>query len=344
LLTPDIFSGYAVLCAAILLSFWCQVGFRNKVACFLILVYGCAVHISNPLTITCLLIVSLVFILGSRYRRELLGPQLAVTGAVICAVFMFCLVVFVAERTMRERPVLLPFLAARIIGDGFGEKYLREECPRHPNVFCAFLDSLPQSNGDFLFSSRGVVASTTKEQLRAMSREQFSLFLNAWRKYPVEAMHSFLRRLGFQLLRFPVLCYVLEHGPGLKHLEESWPAGAQSLMRSRIPCLSVFYVLWSLLVYAGVLASIAVFFGTYLRSKSLFAETERSRIYRFGVLVFAGVIMNAAVCSLLSGAGSRYQARVIWLLPLAAAAVWLRLRQVKKDPCSKALPPILGET
>jgi hypothetical protein len=37
-----------------------------------------------------------------------------------------------------------------------------------------------------------------------------------------------------------------------------------------------------------------------------------------------GVLLNAAVCGVLSGPHDRYQARTIWLVPLLAAGLALR--------------------
>jgi len=43
-----------------------------------------------------------------------------------------------------------------------------------------------------------------------------------------------------------------------------------------------------------------------------------SGFWKFAGLVLFGVVLNAAVCGMLSGAQDRYQARVVWLVPLLA--------------------------
>ena len=40
-------------------------------------------------------------------------------------------------------------------------------------------------------------------------------------------------------------------------------------------------------------------------------------------MVVAALVMNAAVCGILSGPQPRYQGRVVWLLPLLAGALLL---------------------
>ena len=43
-----------------------------------------------------------------------------------------------------------------------------------------------------------------------------------------------------------------------------------------------------------------------------------SGFWEFAGLVLVGVVLNAAVCGMLSGPEDRYQARVVWLVPLLA--------------------------
>ena len=45
------------------------------------------------------------------------------------------------------------------------------------------------------------------------------------------------------------------------------------------------------------------------------------------LLVLAALLLNAAICGVLSGPNDRYQARVAWLLPLMAAGLMARSRQ-----------------
>ena len=41
----------------------------------------------------------------------------------------------------------------------------------------------------------------------------------------------------------------------------------------------------------------------------------------------AGVILNAAVCGILSGPFPRYQSRIVWLIPAGAVLLLTRLRR-----------------
>jgi hypothetical protein len=51
-----------------------------------------------------------------------------------------------------------------------------------------------------------------------------------------------------------------------------------------------------------------------------------SRFWDFAGLVLAGVVLNAAVCGVLNGIYDRFQARVVWLVPLLALVCCFQLR------------------
>jgi hypothetical protein len=43
------------------------------------------------------------------------------------------------------------------------------------------------------------------------------------------------------------------------------------------------------------------------------------------IILMGMVVLNAGVCGIISGAFSRYQARIVWLVPAAAGLIALRL-------------------
>jgi hypothetical protein len=58
------------------------------------------------------------------------------------------------------------------------------------------------------------------------------------------------------------------------------------------------------------------------------AQRKDSGMIGLVSVVLATVLVNAAVCGILSGPTDRYQSRVIWLLPLLGAlALWRKLRE-----------------
>ena len=48
---------------------------------------------------------------------------------------------------------------------------------------------------------------------------------------------------------------------------------------------------------------------------------EASRVTAASAILILVVVINAGVCGVLSGAFSRYQARIVWLIPMAAGLI-----------------------
>jgi hypothetical protein len=57
------------------------------------------------------------------------------------------------------------------------------------------------------------------------------------------------------------------------------------------------------------------------------ASGDDRRLLAVLVMFAAGVVLNAAVCGILSGPFPRYQSRIVWLVPAGALLAVARLRQ-----------------
>jgi hypothetical protein len=74
-------------------------------------------------------------------------------------------------------------------------------------------------------------------------------------------------------------------------------------------------------VLAASLVAIAVMAARAPKAGA--AHREPSDALIFAILIVIGVLANGAVCGVLSTLYGRYQARVVWLIPLAAALLAL---------------------
>jgi hypothetical protein len=77
----------------------------------------------------------------------------------------------------------------------------------------------------------------------------------------------------------------------------------------------------TILTYASAVCSLiyaAYFYAT--SSKSDVTREEEQRFIQAGAVVLLGILANALICGVLASPYDRFQARVIWLLPLMAAA------------------------
>jgi hypothetical protein len=61
----------------------------------------------------------------------------------------------------------------------------------------------------------------------------------------------------------------------------------------------------------------------------------------FAVAIIAGVVLNAIVCGAVSGPWGRYQARVVWLIPMAALLMLEQRRRLQTQ--TEAAPVIASD-
>jgi hypothetical protein len=216
-------------------------------------------------------------------------------------------------------PLRPPFLMARTIADGPGYRYLLANCPQSGFTVCQFLDRLPRDTSeDFLWNTdpeKGVFAVADPVTRRKLAAEQFRFVRATLAFDPMGVLAAALRDVWLQLRQFDFdefnynadqRNFLSTHIPepylvrmkNTRAWREAIPARALSLTTEIAVVLSIIY-----LAMALVRAKIS---GRDRRSMLLVAA------------VIAGVITNAAVCGAMSRPLDRYQARVIWLLPLAA--------------------------
>ncbi|HQH25908.1 MAG TPA: hypothetical protein PLP17_00815 [Oligoflexia bacterium] len=324
-LMPDIFTGYMILCLALLFVWWSQIGYATRFNLLFVVAYSCVIHPTNPMVALSLIVISPVLVRGIKTRMPLIAATLFF---ILSAALLQKLVVSTAVRLMGEKPISLPFLAARVIEDGPGEKYLRQICPTRPNVFCNFMDVLPQTASEFLFAEHGAVARATKEQLQAMSREQYAFFFHVWMEFPREETLRHLGRFARQLAAFGISNFELSKNNKFRRIEAGWPALAETASRSL-----VFEFPWLLFSWSQVLnlSFVCILAASAFLLRGL-PQADRSNLRIFGLFILAGILLNPAFCTLFSVVAARYQSRVIWLYALFVAVAWLKRRSVEHEP------------
>ena len=93
----------------------------------------------------------------------------------------------------------------------------------------------------------------------------------------------------------------------------------------------IFRATWPpILHWLNILMTIAVLIATvFLAFRWRWMALQERGVV---ALLFAGLLINASVCALFSGVASRYQARVIMILPLVALAVAMNRREEQIKP------------
>ena len=325
-LMPDLFAGIAILVGALLLT---EHGTRPRadlLLCGLLLAASALFHDS------CVLIVAALFGLGVLWnllRRSWANWRgLGIILLTLVAAFLGQFVVaWGAKRASGEAPLRLPFLSARLVEDGPGTNYLRANCPASHFVLCDYVSEFPMKDAEFLFGTqpgRTVFETAPYEVRSALGREQFRFFFAVSRYDPVGVVKALGGGAVQQLFDFRMTSFNYE--PSMRDvIDRTLPlpviAGIQrsQAYRGTLPVTAL-----SVWMYACVLGALA-WLGFILFGRGRGAAMSGTLR---GVLgwILVGIAVNAGVCGAFSAVDPRYQARVVWLIPLVALLAWVQSR------------------
>lgn len=324
-LMPDIFG--ALLYLAIYLFAFARETLRpvEQIALASLAIFCATVHVSHLLMAMCLCaglwLLRLAPGAHSAVRLRNAGVVTVIVAAAMCLQLGVNKRLYGSASFVGGNP---PFVEARILSDGTGARYLREHCAEHKSwVLCHYLDRLPANEADFLWSDNGIWSVTTYDEQDELEREEWPLVLATVRTYPGQqaavSLHNFTHELTmFALDSFHYDDYTQANlNAAIPNARATYDRSLQ--VRDAMP-ESFFTIVQEITVLASLLL-IAFALRRTLRSSGIC----RNRLLALtGVVAFV-VLANACICGALSGLDSRYQARVIWLIPLLAVFYLLEL-------------------
>jgi hypothetical protein len=378
LLMPDIYAGLAVLASVILMVYGRGLRAGQALGVALLLLFALTAHNSHLAVVTGLLLLTATapwwMTLGRGGARSTPRPAdspdsglraSAVWPSGLAWVAVAILLAWLAEagfaraveRAVGAPPLRLPHLTARLVDAGPGTEYLQRQCPRMPQdrrwAACEALERYPMPWTDFLFEAdprRGVFAPADAASKRRLSEEQLSLAWSVLRDAPGAVLADLAADVPRQLLAFRIDIW----GLGPRELAMYQGRVPASLMDAMVHSLGArhpeWQTLWSALTLASVTGGAVVLAGLMLRGRPRSASTgtrtragagdgATARVSRSSALLLTGVVLNAAVCGLLASPLDRFQARIVWLVPLLAAGWLLARRSERRSPPISAPAP-----
>lgn len=319
-LVPDIFSAIGVLAGALVLLHPAPLVLR--IWWITLTVIACWVHLSN------LLIVPLV--LGLTWLWSVASGKTPSRARVLAAFIPLLLAwpgLALANRIVTGEAHISRyghvFLMSRMAETGILHDWLDAHCPTSPTPLCAYRDSIPTTNKQFMWSER----SPLHWQGGPWAvREEYDRIIKASLTEPrflVRHVAASLRSTGTLLGLWRVadelegqyyrMDYSAPYGSiaSLKPLElPAYLNSAQNTGDGRLGLRSVD------LIYAWILSLASVLTLFLLPSHSV--REQHGAVLIIGL---ATMVIGAWVCASLSTVDSRFMARTAWLLPWCVAQV-----------------------
>lgn len=334
LVMPDIWAGLAVLALALLWSPGARAGRAAQGVILAILSFAALTHTSHLALIAVLLAVGLIarpFLRAPLRpsRAALVIPALAI-GAGLAGPMVFTAAV---EATFGQPPLSRPFITAHLVDMGPGTAFARDICATPTYALCAYVDRLPTDWIAFLFShsaTEGVFAVADAATQRALAHEQMSFALGTLSSRPLATIGG-LAMDGIRQLWVLSVADVPITRQSQTFLTSSFPPDLVArITATRIynhPGWAIALTHWIEITSLGSLAVIGVW--SHLRRGM---APTLYRLEAFVLICTAGVLANALICGILASPYGRFQARIVWLLPmlvlyiLFARSSWLQRR------------------
>ena len=322
-LIPDVFLGPALLALAFLLTAPAMP--RNERA------FWVAALVAGLLFHRGFLAVGLVVVAGAVIARRAAwfvprGWALA-AAACLAAAVAHAAVAPVIDAVYGAKTTSQPFLLARMIEGRVVPAYLDEVCPTRAFLLCRFRDRLPMDHDQFLWFDRpaGVFNVMSVSDRQRLNDEANTIVGGAVAARPVdaviEAASYSLRELFFAGMNDFAQRVPARWGFDAPLVPAMAAYGTSGIVAGDFPLAGLSRVTQTVYVAAlAVLAAAAVaiarpaWFGCRRR-----APLDQ-RLVAAVVIVFAGLVANAAVSGTLSGIRDRYTGRIAWLASVAAAA------------------------
>jgi hypothetical protein len=329
---PDAFAGLDILAVTALAFYWDRMGRGTRIAFWSLLAVSLSFHASHLMVAAAMLPAALfgLWRLGAG-RRTMLIRAGAMAAAIATAAIAGAAATAGMEGLTGAKAHNPPFLTARLLADGPGRAYLRRACAHaEPFVLCRFKD-LPLDSSDAIlwwnYADKGVFMTSPLPVRLALEAEQPRFVRAVIAADPLGVAAVALRDFGLQLSRFYVddplhdPCQMTRFWYWRQSTAQVLVVDAGRCAAGASPTLSP-AVLYGLHGTSLVLAGLAIW-GLARRRRRPRAGgpddlDDGGRLLAAIGLIGAATIANAAICGVLSGPFARYEARLIWLVPMLA--------------------------
>lgn len=322
-LMPDFFVPLVPLILFLLL-FGKDLSLLSRVLLSVILILSMITHFSHMLLGSVLMVI--IIVLYRKTKKYFPDISLAKTLGVAIIVFSAWVIVpainFAVERSFKISKGSHVFLMSHLVDTGILKKYLDEHCAE-PDFsecrLCAFKDSLSQDAASFIWSS-GILEKTggwgdSKDEYNKIIygtlKDPKYLYLNIYRSFIYGLVQLTDNKIGHGLTSY------MKGSAPYGHIEKYFYNEMNNYVNSRQNKFGA----WDLRIntinfihQALILLSIAIVLLMF--TYSLF-KVVKPVTKAFFILSVLSILLNSFITAGLNCPYGRYQARIVWLLPLS---------------------------
>ena len=338
---PDLFAAVGAIATIALAIYWERFTLWERVALTLVVASSLWFHTSHILLEAGLV----VLIDAGLWWFGTSNRNIALRTGLFCLLIASAFASDVAYHTVVKlrtgedlhRP---PFLVARVLADGPGRIYLREVCIKAaPYVLCRFRANPLDNSDEILWAddpARGIFNASRVKIRIELEREEKAFVAATVLHHPIAQIGASLSNWGEQImlvdlsepLRDPTFYFTNVYWKDTS-LPSLIPDGQTCLKTPKVckPRLDIEPLSWihsvaiwlslAFLLWRGLQRDVR----TAIMSRSSIAPGNLQGLCFTAAILVLAVVVNSAFTGILSGPFSRYNARIVWLVPMAAMIV-----------------------
>lgn len=332
-LMPDTFAPVLILCVATLTVFGRSMRWWEALLAIALGAFAVVSHLSH-LAIVALLVPAsaLVAVILSR-PRWWLPPALVLV--ILGIGFAEQSMLRTAAKEVAQSDVIIkPYITARLIQDGPGLRYLERNCPNDTIATCKLYDALQLSDDPYRLTATHIVFETsarlgsfrlmTPQDQKRVAEAQIPFFFDVLFDAPLDTTLAFVKNMLIQS-RWVSVEMTLQTDKMIAQHAGVAGLATGAFTHGRLTRDLGWYGAVTTMQHMLYLVSLAV------TAVLLFwPHRVPGRIKALAVMLLFGILANALVCGGISQPATRYGARVIWLLPLAATILVLFFRRAQQ--------------
>lgn len=334
---PDLLAALLIVGIALLATCWSRLLPIDRVVLVVVSIFAVLSH-DTHLAIAALLL-PFALLLGWLTRgggaRERLAQSMLLAVPVAAGLAGMLVFTAVAEWRTGAPPIRFPHLTAHVAGLDVGARYVREHCGRAEFAVCGYADRLPVKWTDFLFDdspTSGVYAVAPPLVQRRLADEQYGFALAVARKYPGPFAAAMFAEGARQIGTFDLAEY--DQRRNGRFYAAHFPPRVAAQVRETMLWRHPGALRWLQALNWGLTLTATLSIGALLVLHLAGVARLPDRAALFVSALIVGLLVNAFVCGILASPLGRFQARVVWLIPFAGAALLataIQLLSVRKS-------------
>ncbi len=315
---PDVFTPLILLVVFIVTQTQQRLHAWEQAAWALALAVMLAFHQASPaLAIGLLLAMLPIGWWQQRRRAWFMRSAVLVVVPVLLAVAAQTLYGYLVIGRMTPSPAAPYFLLARVVADGPGRDYLAEACPQQHYFLCGRLPAVSASADELLWDAQSPLAAMQAAlgPIGALD-EASAITRGTLRTHGLAEFGYALRNAAAQFVAFGStgdLCPCLT-GKIDRVIHELFPWEYERYAASWQN-----QAMWPYRAMSRISVAVVLLAGAVLLVRAIL-RCDRD-LATFLVLLCIGLALNAVLMGVLSGPADRYQARIIWLVPLTCFTI-----------------------